>query len=97
MLAALQLPGGPPAAFDRRTLQQMVDSLPVPVMTLDLRDFTINYANEASIEALRSIESIAYILPSLVFVLENRDTTAQIDIVAVMIWRPHGQTFTVTR
>ncbi len=58
MLAALQLPGGSPAAFDRRTLQQMVDSLPVPVMTLDLRDFTINYANEASIEALRSIETV---------------------------------------
>ncbi|NIA69641.1 PAS domain-containing protein [Pelagibius litoralis] len=57
MLAALQLTRNSEASFDRRTLQQMIDSLPVPVMTMDLSSFTINYANKASIEALHSIEN----------------------------------------
>ena len=58
MLAALQLTRNSVASFDRRTLQQMIDSLPVPVMTMDLPSFTINYANKASIEALHSIENV---------------------------------------
>ena len=56
MLAVLKSKDRPVTAFDRHSLLQMVDSMPVPVMTLDLADFTINYANKASIEALRSIE-----------------------------------------
>ncbi len=58
MFSKLQSKSGSRASFDRGTLQQMIDGMPVPVMTMDLSDFTINYANEASIEALRSIEHI---------------------------------------
>ncbi len=58
MLAALKSKDRPVTTFDRHSLLQMVDSMPVPVMTLDLSDFTINYANLASIEALRSIEHV---------------------------------------
>ncbi len=58
MLAALKFKDRPVTAFDRHSLSQMIDSMPVAVMTLDLSDFTINYANKASIEALRSIEHV---------------------------------------
>jgi methyl-accepting chemotaxis protein len=36
----------------------MVDEMPVAVMTCDLNDFTINYMNKASLEALRTIEHV---------------------------------------
>lgn len=58
MLAVLKPKGTAKASFDRSTLQQMVDGMPVAVMTMDLADFTINYANKASLEALRSIEHV---------------------------------------
>lgn len=36
--------------------RQMVEDLPVNVMTCDLKDFRIDYANRATIETLRRIE-----------------------------------------
>lgn len=36
--------------------EQMVEGMPISVMLLDLKDFTITYANKSSIDALRSIE-----------------------------------------
>ena len=38
--------------------RQMVDSMPINVMTLDLKDFTINYVNKTSIETLRNLEHL---------------------------------------
>lgn len=38
--------------------KQMVDDMPVAVMTCDLNTFEIDYLNKASIEALRSIEDV---------------------------------------
>ncbi len=38
--------------------RQMVDSMPINVMTLDLKDFSINYVNRTSIETLRSLEHL---------------------------------------
>ena len=58
MLAKLQFKNGSQTSFDHGTLQQMIDGMPVPVMTMNLSDFTINYANKASIDALRSIEHV---------------------------------------
>lgn len=37
---------------------QMLDLMPVSVMTCDLEDFTITYANQSSLEALKDIESV---------------------------------------
>jgi methyl-accepting chemotaxis protein len=48
------------AGFSRDALQQMIDGMPVAVMTCDLDDFRITYMNAASQEAL---ESIAHVLP----------------------------------
>ena len=36
----------------------MVESMPISVMLLDLKDFTITYANKSSLDALRSIEQV---------------------------------------
>ncbi len=58
MLPAFRSITGTAASFDRSALQQMVDGMPVAVMTVDPSDFTINYANRASIAALRSIEHV---------------------------------------
>lgn len=38
--------------------RQMVDGMPVNVMTLDLKDFTINYVNKTSIETLKNLEHL---------------------------------------
>jgi len=38
--------------------RQMVDSMPVNVMTLDLEDFTINYVNKTSVETLKNLEHL---------------------------------------
>lgn len=38
--------------------RQMVDSMPVNVMTLDLKDFTINYVNKTSVETLKGLEHL---------------------------------------
>ena len=38
--------------------RQMVDSMPVNVMTLDLEDFTINYVNKTSVETLKGLEHL---------------------------------------
>ncbi|MCH8090798.1 MAG: chemotaxis protein [Proteobacteria bacterium] len=39
-------------------LMQMVEQMPINVLTLDLEDFTINYANKASIETLKTLEHL---------------------------------------
>jgi len=36
----------------------MIDDMPIPVMTMDLADYRINFANKASIAALKSIEHV---------------------------------------
>ena len=51
------------AASDQSSIQpsafkQMVEDMPVSVMTCDLTDFTITYANRSSLEALRTIEHV---------------------------------------
>ncbi len=38
--------------------KQMVDEMPIAVMLCDLRDFRINYANKASLDALKEIEHV---------------------------------------
>jgi methyl-accepting chemotaxis protein len=38
--------------------RQMVDEMPIAVMSCDLEDFTINYMNRASLDALKSIEHV---------------------------------------
>ncbi len=38
--------------------RQMVDAMPVNVMTLDLNDFTINYVNKTSLQTLRGLEHL---------------------------------------
>jgi methyl-accepting chemotaxis protein len=50
-----------PAAAGQMALKafkQMVDDMPVAVMTCDLEDFRINYVNKATIEGLKTIESV---------------------------------------
>ena len=39
------------------SFRTMVDKMPIAVMTCDLKDFKINYVNEATIEGLKAIES----------------------------------------
>jgi len=46
------------AGLTAQAFQQMVDDMPVAVMTCDLNDFTINYMNKASLEALRGIQHV---------------------------------------
>ena len=48
------------SAFNQKSLQSMMDDLPVNLMTCDLKDFKINYANKSTISTLKSIE---YALP----------------------------------
>ncbi len=43
---------------DADSFRAMVDDMPINVMTCDLEDFKINYANQATIETLRSIEHV---------------------------------------
>ena len=38
--------------------EQMVENMPVNVMTLDLNDFTINYANKTSLNTLKQLEHL---------------------------------------
>ena len=38
--------------------KQMVDDMPVAVMTCDLADFRINYVNKATLDGLKTIESV---------------------------------------
>jgi methyl-accepting chemotaxis protein len=38
--------------------RQMVDSMPINVMTLDLKDFTINYVNKTSVKTLKALEHL---------------------------------------
>ncbi len=40
------------------TFQQMVDDMPVNVMTLNLEDFSIDFANKTSIETLKQLEHL---------------------------------------
>jgi methyl-accepting chemotaxis protein len=39
-------------------LRQMVDNMPVNVMTLELKDFTIDFANKTSVETLKPLEHL---------------------------------------
>jgi methyl-accepting chemotaxis protein len=47
---------GPKASFDADAYKQMVEDMPVCVMLCDLENFTITYANKASMEALQGIQ-----------------------------------------
>ena len=38
--------------------EQMVDQMPVNVMTLDLEDYTINYVNKTSVKTLKTLEHL---------------------------------------
>ncbi|MEQ9608248.1 MAG: methyl-accepting chemotaxis protein [Kiloniellaceae bacterium] len=58
MIIPLRKKAGNVVSFSRDELVQMVDNMPVPVMTMDLKNFTITYANKASLEALKSIEHV---------------------------------------
>ena len=40
------------------TLKQMVDAMPVNVMTLNLEDFTVDYINQTSLKTLVTIEHL---------------------------------------
>ena len=40
------------------SLRQMIDQMPVNVMTLDLEDYAINYLNKTSIETLKGLEHL---------------------------------------
>ena len=40
------------------SFKKMVDDMPIAVMTCDLKNFTINYVNQATREGLKSIESV---------------------------------------
>ena len=42
--------------FSRKQLDAMLGTLPINVMTCDLRSFKINYANQSTIDTLRTIE-----------------------------------------
>jgi methyl-accepting chemotaxis protein len=42
--------------IDSNTYKQMVDDMPVCVMMCDLKNFTVTFANKASMEALKSIQ-----------------------------------------
>ncbi len=44
------------AVSDAFRLGQMVENMPMNVMTLDIKDFTINYSNKASTDTLRTLE-----------------------------------------
>ena len=44
------------AEQDTRRLLEMVDKMPINVMTCDLQEFRINYANETSLATLKGIE-----------------------------------------
>ena len=41
-----------------RAFKKVVDAIPVNVMTLSLEDFTIDYANRASIETVKAVEHL---------------------------------------
>ena len=43
---------------ERAALQQMIDGMPVNVMTLDLNDFTIDFVNKTSLETLAPLEHL---------------------------------------
>lgn len=43
---------------DKDRFRKMVDDMPVNVMTCDLVDFRIDYANKATLEAIRSLEDL---------------------------------------
>jgi methyl-accepting chemotaxis protein len=48
---------GAKGEISKDAFKQMVDDMPVAVMTCDLKDFTINYVNKATREGLKGIES----------------------------------------
>ncbi len=61
----LELPGSPASGKPSRNsadqlaaLRQMVDAMPVNVMTLELENFTIDYVNKTSIDTLRKLEHL---------------------------------------
>jgi methyl-accepting chemotaxis protein len=56
----MQKPAGGAVGLTSENLRQMVEDMPVAVMTCDLENFRINYLNKASRDALRSI---AHVLP----------------------------------
>ena len=51
------------ADADSARLMQMVEQMPINVLTLDLEDFTINYANNSSLATLREIQHLLPVKP----------------------------------
>ena len=49
---------GAKGAQNTNTFRQMVDDMPINVLTCNLKDFTIDYANKASIETLKQLEHV---------------------------------------
>jgi methyl-accepting chemotaxis protein len=56
MLGKFKKTGG--ATVSGQAMANMVNKMPVAVMTCDLKDFKITYVNEATIEGLRQIEDV---------------------------------------
>ncbi|MDP6706712.1 MAG: hypothetical protein QF893_10245 [Alphaproteobacteria bacterium] len=57
-MALAMLRRGQSASPDLHAFRQMVDDMPVSVMTCELATLTINYMNRNSLEALRRIEHV---------------------------------------
>lgn len=46
------------SSLSNQAMANMVDNMPVAVMTCDVKNFVINYVNEATIEGLKQIEDV---------------------------------------
>ncbi len=55
---ALLKSGNRKSEIDQSVYRQMIDNMPVSVMICDLEDFTITFANQSSLEALKSLEHV---------------------------------------
>lgn len=51
-------PSGSEAADRLASLERMVDDMPINIITCDLKDFRIDYANKAALATLRRIEHL---------------------------------------
>jgi len=59
--AAKSAPSSAPAAsggLDDSMFRQMVENLPINVMICDLEEFRVNYANQATLDAVRQLEHV---------------------------------------
>ncbi len=53
-----EAPATDSVAGELERLRQMIDSMPVNVLTCDLKDFTITFANQTSLRTLESLEDL---------------------------------------